>query len=258
MSANVTVLGSSGTYSGPYNACSGYLLRTGTTSVLMDAGPGTLSKLGELIPIESLDGIVVSHEHPDHWLELPVLRNAYKYVLGAVQVPLFSTQAVLAELSNLTRQTLDDTFPSTRITSGDSFQIGDLTFTTSVTDHPVETLAMYVRQVDNNAASTDPEPTHSGLIYSADTGPNWSPSAFGVAPQVLICEATFFDGEAPENPVHLTALQAGQAASDCDALSLVVTHVLPDNNPQRAVDEAALAYGGPITSAEPGQVISFT
>lgn len=251
MTVSVTVLGSSGTYSGPSNACSGYLVRSATTSVLLDCGPGTLSKLSEVMNIDDLDGIVVSHEHPDHWLELPVLRNAYKYVLGGITVPLWSTRGVLGALNNLTSHTMADTFPPTPIRDAQHFEIGDLRFTTSRTDHPVETMAVHIE-------TDQPKQRHSGVIYSADTGPEWSPGAFGVSPSVLICEATFFDGEVPENPVHLTALQAGQSAVDCDAQSLVVTHVLPGNDPQRAVDEAALAYGGPITSAHPGQVIPFT
>lgn len=262
MTPSVTVLGSSGTYSGPNNACSGYLFRSATTSVLLDCGPGTLSKLSEVMNIDELDGIVVSHEHPDHWLELPVLRNAYKYVLGGIIVPLWSTRGVLGALNNLTSHTMADTFPPTPIRDAQHFEIGDLRFTTSRTDHPVETMAVHIETVhietEHIETADHPPSRHSGVIYSADTGPEWTPAVFGVAPSVFICEATFFDGEAPENPVHLTALQAGQAAVDCDAQSLVVTHVLPGNDPQRAVDEAALAYGGPITSAQPGQVIPFT
>ena len=41
MGLSLTVLGCGGTYAGPDNACSGYLLRTATTTVLVDLGSVT-------------------------------------------------------------------------------------------------------------------------------------------------------------------------------------------------------------------------
>ncbi|MFI5045314.1 MAG: MBL fold metallo-hydrolase, partial [Acidimicrobiales bacterium] len=95
MSLRVTILGSSGTYAGPRQACSGYLLRSGRTTVLLDAGPGTLANLQEHVALDELDAIVVSHAHPDHWLEVPVMRNALRYVIEVEGIDLFSTSETL-------------------------------------------------------------------------------------------------------------------------------------------------------------------
>ena len=95
LSLRVTVLGSSGTYAGPGQACSGYLLRSGAATVLMDAGPGTLANLQEHVALDELDAIVVSHAHPDHWLEVPVLRNALKYVVQVEGIDLYATSETL-------------------------------------------------------------------------------------------------------------------------------------------------------------------
>ncbi len=91
----MTVLGSSGTYAGAHGACSGYLLRTDDTTVMLDAGPGTLANLQQHVPLEGLDAIVLSHCHPDHWLELPVMRNAFRYVLGLSGIDLYLTAETL-------------------------------------------------------------------------------------------------------------------------------------------------------------------
>ncbi len=79
MGLSITVLGCSGTYAGPGGACSGYLVRSNDTSVWVDTGPGSLANLQQHIDLASLDAIVVSHSHPDHWGELGVVRNALKY-----------------------------------------------------------------------------------------------------------------------------------------------------------------------------------
>ena len=85
MTFRVTILGSSGSYASVENPCSGYLVRSDGASVLLDAGPGTLGPLQREIDLGELDAIVLTHAHPDHWLELPVLRNVFLYFVRPVR-----------------------------------------------------------------------------------------------------------------------------------------------------------------------------
>ena len=91
MSFTVTVLGSSGSYASEDNPCTGYLLRSDEATVLLDCGPGTLGPLQREISLAELDAIVVTHCHPDHWLELPVLRNVFSYFEVVHHLPVFGT-----------------------------------------------------------------------------------------------------------------------------------------------------------------------
>ena len=68
MTLQITVLGASGTYAGVDGACTGFLVRGGDSTVMMDAGPGTLANLQRHIRLSELDAVVLSHSHPDHWL----------------------------------------------------------------------------------------------------------------------------------------------------------------------------------------------
>ena len=86
----LTVIGCSGTYSSVDSACSSYLLRHGDTAVLLDAGAGASIELQRHISLEDIDAIIVSHEHPDHWTELPVLYHAYRWGIGRPHVPVLS------------------------------------------------------------------------------------------------------------------------------------------------------------------------
>src|SRR3712207_8466497 len=54
--------------SSPGNACSGYLVHDGETSVWIDCGPGTLANLQRHVALADVDAIVVTHGHPDHWV----------------------------------------------------------------------------------------------------------------------------------------------------------------------------------------------
>ena len=66
----VIVLGSSGSYATPTNPCTGYLVRTPDAAVLLDCGPGTLGPLQQATKLEDITAVILTHCHPDHWLEL--------------------------------------------------------------------------------------------------------------------------------------------------------------------------------------------
>jgi ribonuclease Z len=83
-------------------------------------------------------------------------------------------------------------------------------------------------------------------------------NAFALAQgaDMLICEATFAEGEAglARDYGHLTARQAGQIAAQARARLLVLTHFSQryDHDPrgvQRLADEAGEAFGGPVVLA---------
>ena len=93
-SFSLTVLGSDGSYPGPGGACSGYLLRSAGFATWMDAGPGTMANLQLHIPLASLDAVVVSHSHPDHWSDLEGLYVAMRYFLERRGLPIYAPEGL--------------------------------------------------------------------------------------------------------------------------------------------------------------------
>lgn len=236
MSLTVTVLGSSGTYAGVDGACTGFLVRSAGATVMMDAGPGTLANLQRHVAPKELDAVVLSHCHPDHWLELPVLRNALKYVLECEGLDVFATAETLEMAVEVTGGKLEPTFRPHVIGDLAEFSVEDQQWRCSRTDHPVETMGL---RVDAGGRS---------LGYTADTGPAWSLAELGPV-DLGLSEATFLHDSPERNPVHLSAHQAGAMARASGVGHLVITHVLPTGSPGESVVEAADAYGAPVDVA---------
>ena len=242
MALALTVLGSSGTWASATSGCSGYLVDDGTTRLWVDCGPGSLSALQHHCAVADVDALIVSHEHPDHLLDLPVLRNAMVYGLGVEGLPLYAPRAALERIDILVGAGgVRPSFVPTALADGAEVTIGTLRVRTSRTDHPVETLAVRVDPLDGSSA---------GVAYSADTGPGWSVAALGAGIGLAVVEATYLSADAP-NRAHRTAAFTGADARAAGVGHLVVTHVPPTGDPEVHRAEAEAAFGGPVSLAVP-------
>ncbi len=235
MGLTVTVLGCSGSYPPPGQACSGYLVRTERTTVWLDAGAGTLANLQRHADFAELDGILLSHSHPDHWVDVLPFHNVCRFIAPREGLPVWSP-AEVRRLAGEVQQELEPAFDWTAVTAADEVVVGDLRVTFSRTDHGPETLAMRV------------EGAGRVLGYTADTGPAWALGELGSDLDLALCEATFkteWEGMAQ----HLSARQAGVAAREAGAGRLLLTHLQPGVDPDRSRAEAAEAFGGPVQVA---------
>lgn len=236
MGLRLTVLGCSGTYGGVGNACSGYLVQGAGASVWIDAGPGTLANLQRHVDIASVDALVLTHSHPDHWLEVPVLRNALRFGVGVEGFRVLSTRDVRAKAEALIDDPLSPPFVWSTVDASSTTSIGELSLRFSRTDHPVETLAV---RVDGGGRS---------LVYTADTGPGWSMASLGDGIDLALCEATLRVDEEGQAQ-HLSGRQAGAMAAAAGAARLMITHVMPTGDAAAHQRDAAAAFGGPVEIA---------
>jgi ribonuclease BN (tRNA processing enzyme) len=229
----LTVLGCSGSYAKPGGACSGYLVQAGGTSVWLDAGPGTLATLQEHVDLQSVDAVILSHEHPDHWHDLEGYFVACRYGTPSLSgIPVYAP----AGLRDRAYFDLEPTFAWHEVADADRIEIGALEISFSRTDHGVETLAV---RIEGGGAS---------LGYSADSGPDWSLEALGPPLDLALCEATLSIDE--EGKVqHMSARQAGASARAAGARRLMLTHLWPTLDPGRSLAEGSDAFGAPAELA---------
>jgi ribonuclease BN (tRNA processing enzyme) len=110
-------------------------------------------------------------------------------------------------------------------------------------NHPVETFGFRVE--------------HAGwrLAYSADTGESEALVRLAADAEVLLCEASFLDGQDTRPDLHLTARQAAAHAARAGVGQLVLTHLVPWNDRDRTLAEADGIYTGPLSLATSGLVL---
>jgi ribonuclease BN (tRNA processing enzyme) len=238
----LTVLGSSASYAGPGQACSGYLVETGDARVVFDLGSGALSNLGTLLDPATVDGIFITHKHPDHFLDLYALQALLRYAPGGPAEPvrlwmpddLFDTMKCL--LSDRGAREFDEAFVVHPHDPSEPVAFGDL----EVASHPVP--------------HTDPTYALSAtcggtrVVYTADTSFDGAVTALAQGADLLLAEATLpekYEGAAP----HLTPKQAGQLARDAGVERLVLTHLWPTQDRETARTQAAETFGAPVDLA---------
>ena len=234
----LTVLGCSGSYGSPAGgACSGYLVRAGAATVWLDCGNGSFTNLQQHVDPAELSAVVITHSHPDHCVDLYGLHVLNKYGLEREYLPVYAPEGVEKQLEGLVGE-WTNTFEWRLVGDGDCAEIDAVGLRFSRTDHPPPTVAV--------------EFTHEGkrLVYTSDTGPEWSCEAFGPSADLVLSEATYQHDDI-RAPIHLSARQAGEAAREAKARRLMLTHLWPTIDPVASVEEGSEAFGHAVSLAAP-------
>lgn len=221
----------------------------GNLKILLDCGAGALHRLAQFgLPWQAVTHVILSHFHPDHWGELPMLVYALKYTtVPARQEPLviLGPRGVVRLVKQLAEGygpwLLDPGFPIgiLDMQDGEPFPLDrDVNLETFPVPHTPESVALSL---------TAPE---GRLVYTGDTGPSSKLAGWAAGADLLLAECSLPATMALDS--HLTPEQAGELAREAGARRLVLTHFYP---PVENTDPARVAgghFGGPVTAARDG------
>ncbi|GAA2197895.1 MBL fold metallo-hydrolase [Sinomonas flava] len=258
----LTIVGCSGSFPGPSSPASCYLLTANDGErdwrVLLDLGSGALGVLQRYIHLSDIDGVLLSHLHPDHCMDLTGLHVAVHWdpdgwTAGRVRVwgPAETPKRIVTALDMEPPADLDEDFEFHRWSAGEKIELGPFTFQAFPVRHPIA--EPYAIRVEASEPGVDGTVRRSILAYSGDTDscPELVEAAQGA--DLFLCEAAYHEGRDDAiDGVHLTGLRAGQAAHDAAAKRLLLTHLPVWNDANRSVAEAQEAYDGPIAVAVAG------
>jgi ribonuclease BN (tRNA processing enzyme) len=237
----MTVVGCSGSYPGPDSPASCYLLEAEhegrTWRLLLDLGNGALGSLHRYVDPTVIDGVVLSHLHADHCLDLCgfyVLRK-YHPTGARPRIPVWGpvgTAVRMAKAYDLDEDPgMNEEFDF-RTHVADDLHFGPFTIRAHSVAHPVTAYALRVTADGRTLAYSGDSGVCTGLVEAAQ----------GV--DLFLCEASFLESE--ENPpdLHLTGAQAAAVATKAGARRLLLTHIPPWHDAQVVLAEAA-SYDGP-------------
>lgn len=241
----LTVIGSAPAFTrraGHASSC--YLVEEGESAIVLDLGQGAFAPLAGRRAPETLGGVLVSHLHPDHFVDLVPLRHYLKYgaagggaiaVHGPADLPV-RLDGLLGEPGFMPPLVFSPLAPGT-------FEVGGFAVEARLVTHIADAYAFRVRAA--RAAVDEP-----GLVYSGDCAVADDLLPLIRPTDTLLCEASFGDGAA--GPIHLTAAQAGRVAARSGAAQLLLTHIHDEREPEAAARAAAAEFAGHVAVASPG------
>jgi ribonuclease BN (tRNA processing enzyme) len=239
----VTALGSTGAYPEAGRACSGFLVRSGDFRLVMDLGYGTFANLARHLPPEEVDAVIVTHAHPDHYLDLHALFRARHFSLRPPPpLRLYAPAGVWNRLVSLEQPDEVDGFRARfayqEIAPGDAFRVGPFSVRTTLLPHWVPNAGLRL-EADGRA-----------VAYTGDTGPSDAIPGLAEGADLFIAEATDrAPGPTPPR-FHLRARDAAGYAARAGAVRLLLTHFWPGIDRERSRAEAASRFAGPVLLAD--------
>lgn len=257
----VHVVGSSGSFAGPESAASSYLLEHKDADgrlwqVLMDLGSGAFGPLQKLIDPADLDAAIISHLHPDHYLDLTGLEVFWAYHerddLGQLPIhgpaPLAERLAAVLSREGQVPDGVDcSPFEYHVLSDHRRFRIGPFEIETRAVTHPVEA---YGFRITAGGAT---------LAYSGDTDACEALDDLALGADLFLCEAGYIEGRDDRfTGVHLTGRRAGQAAARAGVGHLALTHIPAWTDPEIPLAEARAVHDGPITVVRPMDILHVT
>lgn len=246
----IIVLGCWAPYPRGGGACSGYLLRAGGLNIVLDAGNGSFSRLREFIDFRLLDGVIITHLHHDHYLDLFPLRHAVEGARRAgertgpvkLAAPSFPEQAYrelagykdayeITSIESLPGETLDSGLQALRL------DWGGLAIQFVSARHSVPAYSIRVEE-------------EGRFVFSGDTARTQDIIKLAAGADLFLCEASGLESDAEYlKDSHLTARQAGEIAKQAGVKRLLLTHFWPEYEPAELCRQAAGAFGKPVRAA---------
>jgi ribonuclease BN (tRNA processing enzyme) len=249
----LTVLGAGPAYTNrPGATGAAYLVRAGDTALLLDLGQGSFPRLAGAIEPSTLDAVVISHLHPDHFIDLVALRHYLRFERDMARVRVIGPPGLDERMDALhgqpgfTAGALD-----VEPLSEGTFRIGAFELTAARVTH---TDSSFGFRVTTTPASSGGDAGHIGpaLVYSGDCARSSDLDPLIEPGDTLLCEVSFGTGPVAPGAQHLDGPEVGAFARRVDAGRVLLTHLQMGFDRAATVASVRALYDGPVELVEPG------
>jgi len=245
------------------SAASSYLLRAGGANLLLDLGQGSFSNLAATLDPSTLAAVLVSHLHPDHFIDLVPLRHYLKWEFNPPRRVRVAAPATLADrLDFLDGQVgfVADSFDVEALSEG-VHRFGPFEVEVRRVTHTSESYAFRVA-VASPSAGAGADGTGSaaagtesaaagagsaaGLVYSGDCARVDDLVPLIRPGDTVLSEATFGAGPVAPGAQHITSGEVARVAAQSGAARLLLTHILSTHSRNGTLASARAAFAGPV------------
>ena len=257
------MLGKSPSWQDADGACSGYLIQDGETSLLLDCGNGVFGKLRRFLDYTELDGVLITHLHADHTLDLVPYSYALTYAPRQQPVPvppwpgtdaparpeLLAPPGAIETFRRIVgswgnEDLIEAAFDLSEYDPAGKARLGSFEIRFREVPHYITTYAVDIRS----------RADRSRFTFGADCAPNEDLVEFAKGTSLLLVEATLPRPERTGIRGHLTPGEAGDHARRAGAKRCVLTHISDELDETWARKQGEAAFGAAVEIAHEGAI----
>lgn len=239
------VLGAGPAYTDRPGACgASYLVVSGSAAILLDLGQGSFPRVFEFVEPSRLAAVLVSHLHPDHFVDLVPLRHYLRYEFDPPRrMAVHADSRVASRLDGLygqpgfTAEALDVVALDPGFRS-----IGPFRIEAARVSHTDDSYAFRLSVAGGSA----------GLVYSGDVGRADDLVPMITPGDVLLVETSFGAGPVEPAAQHLDGPAVGDLAARTGVGRVLLTHLQMGHSVEATIASVRARFMGPVTFVEPG------
>ncbi len=246
----IRVLGKSPSWQDRGGACSGYLVREGEFTLLLECGSGVFAKLREVQEYRAVDAVLISHLHADHMLDLVPYSYGLLYSPAAPwprrRPALHAPPGAAATLRRLagswgSEGLVERAFELHEYDPREPLHLGPVDVRFCEVPHFTRAFAIELRGQSG-----------ARFAFGADCASNDALVEFSRDSDMLMLEATLREPETGADRGHMTAREAGQLAARAGAKRVVLTHFSDELDLGWVREQGAAGYGAAVELASTG------
>jgi Metal-dependent hydrolases of the beta-lactamase superfamily III len=224
-----------------------YLVQLDGASLLLDLGQGSFPGLAGLVDPATLEAVVISHLHPDHFIDLVPLRHFLRWEQPRRRVRVLGPAGLAARLDALNGEPGFSAIALDIETLAEGPQtIGPFELVIARVRHTESSFGFRVSPVAAGAGIP-------GLVYSGDCGRAEDLDALARPGDTLLCEVSFGPGPVVAGAEHLDGPAVGALARRVCAGRVLLTHLQMGFDRAATIESVRACFdGGPVELVDPG------
>jgi ribonuclease BN (tRNA processing enzyme) len=226
-----------------------YLLRDGEASVLLDLGQGSFARLADTVDPATLGAVIISHLHPDHFIDLVALRHYLRWEKPRRRVRVIGPVGLDERLDALHGE------PGFSAASLDVEPLHEGTFT--VASFEIQAARVTHTQSSFGFRVSTGSTTAPGLVYSGDCGRAEDLDVLARPGDTLLCEVSFGPGPVMPGAGHLDGPAVGDLATRVRAGRVLLTHLQMGYDRAATLESVSARFDGPVDLVDPGYETSI-